>query len=527
MTLVRMSVSAGIMIALVAAVRLLLLHRLPKKTFLVLWWIVLARLLIPISFPSPVSIYSMIDQKGAHGYAADTTVGNLLPLNHAGKADTGGLSGLGSQADPFSLVTVLGLLWLAGGLLCAMYFLVCYIRCRRVFAEALPLESDAVSKWLMEHDLIRQLVVRQCSRLRAPLSYGILRPVILLPKQKVWDVQELDYILLHEHIHVRRFDGLTKFLLTAALCVHWFNPFVWIMYVIANRDLELSCDEAVLCALGQTSRYPYAMTLISMEEQKGGLVPFANSFSRFAIEERMKAIMKYKKSSFWAALVSIALIIGITIGFATSSSADIKPNPDREIIQTPAGRQNKLPEQSPAASADHHDMAGTEPAGEQQEQAIVFENVELRYYDDGWPYLHNILTNLTDRTVVDTQYCMLAYDESGNPLKLKWFLPDSSSEYTYDWLVEDDTTLKPGQTSDPVGGWSLYDGEKMTGWPKVGDGGPNQVAYGLFCVKQVTFQDGTVWDNPGYNEWLKTYKGKSADVSTLQNYYPYVHPVTR
>ncbi|MBU9745429.1 M56 family metallopeptidase [Lachnospiraceae bacterium ASD3451] len=505
MSLVQMSVSAGVMIALISVVRLLLLHRLPKNTFLVLWWIVLVRLLIPFSFPSPVSIFSVIGERGANGYVADAADGNLPVLNSDMVVEHEGVSGIGSGEESVSVGRVLRLVWLAGGLLCAVFFFVCYFRCRRLFAEALPAESEVVSDWLAQHELKRPLTVRQSSWLKAPLSYGVLRPVILIPKQKNWDVRDLDCVLWHEFIHVRRFDGLTKFFLAAALCVHWFNPFVWIMYGLANRDLELSCDEAVVRALGQAVRSTYAMALISMEERKGRLAPFASGFSRFAIEERIQAVMKYKKTTFGAVLASVAIIAGLSFGFAASGSVSgstgTVPVPDRAFIETP-------------------DV-------ETLEQALVFDRVELRYYEGGWPYLHRILTNRTDQTVVDTQYCMLAYDEAGNPLKLKWLLLDSGAEFTYDWIVEDDTTLMPGQTSDPDGGWSLYDGEKMEGWPKVGDGGPNQTAYALFCIKQVTFQDGTVWENPGYREWLETYRGNAVDISALQRYYPYVHPVIR
>ncbi len=89
--------------------------------------------------------------------------------------------------------------------------------------------------------------IRQSDRIAALLTYGVLRPVVLIPKQTDWtDETRLKVILTHEFVHIRRFDTLTKLLLAAALCIHWFNPFVWVMYVLANRDIELSCDETVV-----------------------------------------------------------------------------------------------------------------------------------------------------------------------------------------------------------------------------------------------------------------------------------------
>ena len=88
---------------------------------------------------------------------------------------------------------------------------------------------------------------------------------------------------------------MVKLIATLALCIHWFNPVVWAMYIFLNRDIELSCDESVVRQFGETSKSNYAKTLISMEEKKSGLIPLHNSFSRNAIEERITAIMKTKK----------------------------------------------------------------------------------------------------------------------------------------------------------------------------------------------------------------------------------------
>ena len=108
-------------------------------------------------------------------------------------------------------------------------------------------------------------------RISSPLTFGVLRPVILVPKKTDWtDETALRYVLEHEFVHIQRFDVLSKLLLIAAVCVHRFNPLVWVRYVRANRDLELSCDETVLRRFGGDVRAAYARVLIRMEAARGG-----------------------------------------------------------------------------------------------------------------------------------------------------------------------------------------------------------------------------------------------------------------
>ena len=140
-------------------------------------------------------------------------------------------------------------------------------------------------RWLKRHPLRRTVRVRQSDRISAPLTYGVLKPVILLPKEMdLTESRQLEYILLHEYIHIRRLDSVRKMVMVSALCVHWFNPFVWLMYILFNRDMELACDESVVQKSGTTSRRDYAKTLISMEEKKSMALPLCNSFSQNAVD---------------------------------------------------------------------------------------------------------------------------------------------------------------------------------------------------------------------------------------------------
>ncbi len=332
MSLIQMSVSGAVMILVIVVIRALLLHRLPKRAFTVLWGVVLVRLLIPYTLPCPFSAYSLLSVIGAAEMSApsdnaivppvtDLDPGdpvtpfepNLAPGNAVNPAPETPLeSGL-----PFDIRTAV---WLAGMAAFAVLFAVSYIRCRIRFRESLPVESTYIDQWLSEHRLRRRISVRQSDRIAAPLTYGVFRPVILLPKnyEKI-DEDNLKFVLSHEYVHIRRFDAVFKLLLTAALCVHWFNPLVWAMYVIANKDIEISCDEAVITLLGETEKKRYAMTLIRMEEIKSGLAPLISHYSKNHIKERIVTIMKFKKTTALAAAAAVFLAVGVTTAFATSA----------------------------------------------------------------------------------------------------------------------------------------------------------------------------------------------------------------
>lgn len=150
-----------------------------------------------------------------------------------------------------------------------------------------------------------------------PLTYGVINPVIILPKSLPADSEEMRFALAHELVHIRRFDVLLKVVLTAAACVHWFNPLAWAMLSLAGRDIELSCDEAVLEQLG-CKREDYAMALIRLEERRS--IPTGAAFGRNAVRERIEAIMKFKKTTLAGIIFSACLIAGTTTAFATVNS---------------------------------------------------------------------------------------------------------------------------------------------------------------------------------------------------------------
>ena len=320
MSLFQMSLGGGVLILFIVVVRALAIHRLPKTTFLILWLIAALRLLLPFSIPLPfnihigLDIFSGIVQELPSGNIGSPLPGKNLPSYDAGTA----------VPNPTTEhISTFEILWLVGVLLLALYFSISYLRSMRKFRMSIPDNTPYIREWLTTHQITRSIEARSSDLISSPLTYGILHPVILLPKKLDRNDQAaLKYVLTHEYVHIRRFDAITKILFAAVLCIHWFNPLVWGMYVLANRDTELSCDAWVIRMTGVKNRSSYALMLIKMEERRNGMSALWNHFGKNAISERIEAIMKFKKTSIWACILALALIAGATTAFAAARTDD-------------------------------------------------------------------------------------------------------------------------------------------------------------------------------------------------------------
>ncbi len=381
MSLLQMSFSGAVMIIAILLIRMAAINKLPKIVFVVLWEIAFLRLLIPISIPSVFSAYSMVrENQLTQGVFTEGAVSYLIPeaqevqfavptlipeaqtavsaLNPEAQGAQSAVSPLNLEAQtavpaaaslPFWMI-----LWAAGMAICVLFFLITYLRCYREFRMSLPVSNAFAEGWLKEHQIRRGIRIRQSDRISSPLTYGIFHPVILMPKTTDWeDTQRLQYVLQHEYVHIRRFDMIRKLAAALVLCIHWFNPAVWLMYLVYNRDIELSCDESVVRKFGEASKPLYAKALIAMEEKRNSLQPLSNSFSKNAIEERIKAVMKTKKVTIWAAIISMTVIAVIIVVFATSASIAGR---DEQGNTNLAGE-----DMTPSANnADNNDQTGEE-----------------------------------------------------------------------------------------------------------------------------------------------------------------------
>lgn len=337
MSLFKMSFYGGVMILVIIILRRIFKNRLPKRTFVILWGVVLLRLLVPFSVPSGFSVYSVVGwQENAgidNAFYYNTGEDGPTTIFNAGAVDTQMLFPMSGDSEgdmhdsmdegEINVITFVHAVQYSGTAVCILVFLTLYLCCLHMFHSALPVHNEYIRQWEREHQLIRPISVRQSERISTPLTYGIFKPVILLPKELEWEGGgKLEYILQHEYCHIRKFDAAWKLLMAVALCVHWFNPLVWIMYFLMCRDIELACDEEVLRHLGRDARKNYALTLIGMEEKNSRFTAIYNGFGKTAIEERIRSIMKYKRATLFTIVSAAVIIIIVVCVFATSGKGE-------------------------------------------------------------------------------------------------------------------------------------------------------------------------------------------------------------
>ncbi len=355
MPLLESSLQASLIIILTALLRRRTPNKLPKRGFVALWLLAAARMLLPWKFPFrygvealllrafpalrtlfPISSTPQIARGAPH--AVPAVIGATFGPNTGGTLAKGAAatSALDALLRKLSTLSPWRILWLLGLAACALALLLPHLRWRQIYARSLPLNDANVDAWLRAHPLkLRRIRARISDEIPTPLSCGLLRPTILLPASlDRSDAARLSQVLLHECTHIRRLDLLAKLAFAAALCAHWFNPLAWRMYILANRDIELSCDEATLRGLDAPARQSYARTLVELAARQSGLPsPFASGFGGKTIEERIGTIMNGRQTSKRAALLAALLVLLAALGLATSAEeATIPPNPEMEAL---------------------------------------------------------------------------------------------------------------------------------------------------------------------------------------------------
>lgn len=391
MKILEMEFSGTIMIFVILLSRYFFLHKLPKKTWIVLWVLAMLRFLLPFSIPFTFSFYSFmewnptmvsIEEKGKKEDEflekidrQKETIGNALK-----KVEKAEIEDTKIQEKFFFFFPVF---WKVGSVICIIIFMIIYAIAYRDFRFSLPVKNEFTQKWLISHKLIRKISIRQSDGILTPLTYGIFHPVILMPQKTDWERKEqLQYILIHEFIHIRQFDAVIKLLLTITVCMHWLNPFVWLMYIIANRDIELSCDEAVMKYFGEELKASYAYTLIAMEERKSSLTAIGNYFSKNPAKERITAIMKYKKSSMIIRSFAVIFVIFISLLFATSAM----PTEEAKELTHPYGFYYFINRDT--NSKENIDIETTLSKEQQEKLFNVYKNYGI-YENDGVYYYKN------------------------------------------------------------------------------------------------------------------------------------------
>lgn len=449
-----MSVAGAAMVLAILIARALLLKRLPKWVFATLWALVAVRLLVPVWIPSPTSVYNLAvppqaesssqqtlqqsnqladEELTASTQVAEPSMPSSAPeetgkeqgagalersagaaQNASASEETGSprdagarstaseaisapspeeLSGLfDSGATLSAIVTV----WATGAVGCAGFFAFSYLRLRRELDSSLPVEAPEARQWLDGNRLrVRSIRIRQSDRIGSPLTFGIVRPTIVVPRTFDWASDHARHTLAHELTHIRHFDTVFKFLLVAAACIHWFNPFAWAMLVFANRDIELACDEATVHRLGAESRFDYARSLLAMEESRISAAPLHTGFGGAGIKERIEVIMTTRRTSVFTALASALLVAGVPAAFATTALT-VAPADDAPTAQAPAAEDTRetetaaeasTVEQMTAVDLSHHDIPDTTYAYSDETWTAI---VEL------WEYIQDESVSVAD-----------------------------------------------------------------------------------------------------------------------------------
>lgn len=389
MSIAEMSLIGGIMILAVVILRAFGVNKLPKRAFILLWEIVLLRLLLPVSIPLPILpavnnspyMQAIVPQglpahnnsqlnaiPGANGrYSSENEADTApyVPKTNAEAKQPARSSESSGRAMPIKAIYLIGVAAAAG------FFALSYAYSMYKFSGSEEIENEYILNWLKSHKSARRISVRYYDKAVSPMTYGVLMPVILLPRDIDFsDRTRLDYILEHEFAHIRHFDSLKKLIAAAALCLHWFNPLVWLMNMLYNRDIELWCDECVIAKFGEESRSTYARVLIAMEELKISALPISG-FGRSPIKERITSIMKFKKTTIAAVICAVMLTVTAVVAIAATSLDPVPKKAESPAEPQPVNSENEnasitQPPVEPNMNPGSETAAPDEPGGNKQ-----------------------------------------------------------------------------------------------------------------------------------------------------------------
>lgn len=387
MSLLQRSLWAGAVIALTALLRGVCRGGLPRRMYIALWDLAALRLLVPFSLPWAYAPRALLAAGLSGTPQRMEQVQQIAQVQQGAQTQQIAYALAASDAAQTAAGMPWGeigkILWLIGVLLLAAHFLRAYVVSLRAFGESLPDGTPQTAAILERFPLRRHVRVRVSDRIGAPLSYGILRPVILLPKGMDRSGDALQHVLLHELAHIRALDAVRKLALVACLCVHWFNPLVYVMFLLANRDMELLCDARVLTRLGRAARRDYAMTLLALEARRSALSPLASGFSMTAIEERMIAMKNMKTMR--AASVLLAALLVLCAGVALATDV---PKEDTRMTRSTAASAGSAGVNF-AVSREHYEenFAVYEPYGLALDASgrLIYEGKVVRYFEDMYP----------------------------------------------------------------------------------------------------------------------------------------------
>jgi len=297
--LVNMSITAGWLVLAIAAVRLLF-RRTPRWILCLLWGLVALRLICPVSIESSLSMIPSAEPLPQEIlYTAHPQIQSGVPM-----IDSAVNPALQSSMAPAELTSanptqiwsfLLSRVWVLGMVLMLLYTAGSYLLLKRRVAAAIPLCRG----------------IKQSEHVDSPFVLGLIRPVIYLPFGM--ESPDMDHVIAHEKAHIRRRDHWWKPLGFLLLSIYWFNPLLWLAYVLLCRDIEAACDEKVIRDMDRNGRRAYSRALLNCSIHRRRIAACPLAFGEVGVKARVKGVMYYRKPAFWVILTALlgAVIVGI------------------------------------------------------------------------------------------------------------------------------------------------------------------------------------------------------------------------
>ena len=322
--IINMSISASWLVLAVLILRFVL-KKAPKWINVLLWGIVAIRLICPFSFESPLSLIPSAETIPLNiGMDSTPTINSgISAINNAVNPiiSQSNTPMAGASINPLQItIGIYEYIWIFGMIALALYTAISYWRLHRKVDTAVRYKDN----------------IFQSENVSSPFVFGIIKPRIYLPFKM--NGQDLEHVVAHEHAHIRRKDHWWKPLGFLLLMIHWFNPLMWLAYVLLCRDIELACDEKVIKELGNEQRGDYTQALVACSVNRRMIAACPLAFGEVSVKERVKSVMNYKKPAFWVIIISVIVCVGVAVCFLTN------PKQDSYTLRivVPAGSQEKF-----------------------------------------------------------------------------------------------------------------------------------------------------------------------------------------
>lgn len=306
--LVNMSLAASVAAVVVIVLRLIL-KKAPKRISVALWILVALRLILPFSIESTVSLMpsAAVAPDGVVSYEKSYSGGTSTDIVTV--ANPFGDDKEYQKTNSNTSLSTEVIVWLGGMAAMLAYALTSYLAIKKKVSESVPLEGN----------------IRLSDRISTPFILGIHRPRIYLPTSM--NEADMKYVTAHEKAHLRRGDHIWKPLGFLLLTVYWFNPVMWLAYILLCRDIELACDEKVIAELGAEIKKPYSDALLNCSAPRRSISACPLAFGETGVKQRIKNVLSYKKPAFWIIAVALVLCIAASVCFLTNpidNTLDIK-----------------------------------------------------------------------------------------------------------------------------------------------------------------------------------------------------------